>query len=352
MKTDAKYLQVAQKLRERVRNGDYLVTEVPSSRKVAQAFGVSHIVARKAIEQLQAEGVLAHLPNGRLVAYNHRASGESERCSIALLHPAYSSDYFNRCREQIARVCEERGIFFRTAGYVHWDDPVIADTVQAFHGVFLIGASQNPPEDVVERMRGARLATLDLDLTQSGIPRIALFDARSVLPLVRHVAKQGYAALDCVNTQPLDVETERRIAAWQESCAALKIAGVLRNEPVCTYQSPVQRAYEVVRAAMKKGRAGRHAIFCTNEAIAFGVCRALRDAGVAVGREVGVCTVGDAGNARYYCPSLTCMEFPDVTAQLQCVSEWMIHSAARWEGELALFPQHDQIFAGESTSGA
>ena len=44
------YLKTAELLAERISYGDYLLTEIPSSRKLAEEFGVSHIVARKAVE--------------------------------------------------------------------------------------------------------------------------------------------------------------------------------------------------------------------------------------------------------------------------------------------------------------
>ena len=60
------YLKTAELLAERISYGDYLLTEIPSSRKLAEEFGVSHIVARKAVEKLLADGLCRRMENGRI----------------------------------------------------------------------------------------------------------------------------------------------------------------------------------------------------------------------------------------------------------------------------------------------
>ena len=52
------YLAAAEILAERLRYGDYLVNAIPSTRKLAEELKISHIVARKAVEKLLADGLL------------------------------------------------------------------------------------------------------------------------------------------------------------------------------------------------------------------------------------------------------------------------------------------------------
>ena len=72
MENKPQYLKTAELLAERISYGDYLLTEIPSSRKLAEEFGVSHIVARKAVERLLADGLCRRMENGRIAVCARR----------------------------------------------------------------------------------------------------------------------------------------------------------------------------------------------------------------------------------------------------------------------------------------
>lgn len=349
-----RYLQIAGILSDRIAHGDYLLNEIPASRKLAQELGCSHIVVRKAVEKLLEDGLCTHLPNGRIIAYNHRISesGTPKRAaSIAMLHPAFNSGYFARCAEQLERNARQHGCLFRAVSFVHWNDPVIIETLDAFDGVFLLGSAEDPDQQILQTLTNgkARLVTIDLDLTGCGIPRIALFDAKCVPMLIEHLADCGYERIDCLNTQPYDVETARRVKAWADCIAKLGVSGSLHNEPVVAYESPTARAYETVNTLCLSPAWTNVALFCTNEAIAYGAIRALTDAKRTVGKEIGVCAIGDSGNARYFCPSISSVELPVAARAITQSIRWMLDTQAVWQGGLVMEPDDIHIFYGEST---
>ena len=103
MENKPQYLKTAELLAERISYGDYLLTEIPSSRKLAEEFGVSHIVARKAVEKLLADGLCRRMENGRIaVCARREAAGPAPKPTVAMLFPAFASNYLQRCRVQLS----------------------------------------------------------------------------------------------------------------------------------------------------------------------------------------------------------------------------------------------------------
>lgn len=346
------YLKTAELLAERISYGDYLLTEIPSSRKLAEEFGVSHIVARKAVEKLLADGLCRRMENGRIaVCARREAAGPAPEPTVAMLFPAFASNYFQRCRVQLERATERRRGLFRPVNFVHWNEPVIRETLNNFDGVFLFGSAEelDPAARELFRSRKHGLTTVDFDLTGLGIPRLAMFDASCVRPLLEHLKSLGFNRIDCINTQPCDVETTRRIGAWLNGMRELDYTGILHNEPVRAYEDPAQSAYELMRARLT-GEFTAQAVFCTNENIAYGVARALLDAGKLPGRDIGLVAVGDGGNARFFAPSITCVEMPDMARELDQLLDWMFDPGkTAWTDEPALLPRQVPLFIGEST---
>lgn len=349
IKNKPQYLRTAELLAERVSYGDYLLTEVPSTRKLAEELDVSHIVARKAVEKLLNDGLFRRTENGRMVV--NRANSENREPTVAMLFPAFASNYFQNCRIQIEQAAARKHGKFRPVNFVHWNEPVIRETLNNFSGVFLFGSAETPDADALELFRKKRhgLVTVDLDLTELGIPRLAPFDTSRVRPLLKHLAGLGLRRIDCVNTQPCDVETTRRIGAWLEGMHTLGYTGTLHNEPVKSYESPTQQAHELLRERLKHGL-NAEAFFCTNEGVAYGVARALLDAGRIPGRDIRLAAIGDGGNCRYFSPSITCIELPDMAPELDAVLDWMFDpQSPEWKGGPTLLPADIPLFIGEST---
>ncbi len=345
------YVTIANILSRRIRHGDYLINEIPSSRKLAEEMGVSHIVARKAAEKLLDEGLLTRDSGGKLAVANGKNSYKKTGATIAMLCPAFNSGYFYACRIKIENIAKQLKCMFRPVNYIHWDDPVIKEVVNGFDGVFLLGSSEPINDMTISLLTNSpcKVVTFDMDLTSHGIPRLAIFDSSHIRKLLEHLLDFGHQRIDCINTQPYDDETGKRIEEWVKGCSELKFQGQLHNEPVEQYQHPTPKAYEIMSNLLLSGRFNATAVYCTNEYIAYGVIRALEDFGIEVGKEVSVCAIGDASIARYYKPSITCLEMPEIDDFLVSTIQWMGQASdAAWEKEMNNIVDAP-LFAGEST---
>eukprot|EP00831_Metopus_contortus_P047547 TRINITY_DN3839_c0_g1_i3.p1 TRINITY_DN3839_c0_g1~~TRINITY_DN3839_c0_g1_i3.p1 ORF type:complete len:429 (+),score=55.62 TRINITY_DN3839_c0_g1_i3:221-1507(+) len=345
------YIAAAEILEERIHYGDYLVNAIPSTRKLAKELKISHIVARKAIEKLLADGLCRQLENGRIVAAQggFMQKDSMRRQTLAMLYPAFTSNYFQRCRMQLEQMAHKSGILFRPVNFVHWSDPVIAETVNNFDYVFLFGCAEKIEPGVVELLQtgAAKVTSVDMDLTSEGIPRIALFDASSIHPLLDHLKTRGAQRVGCLNTQPCDGDILRRIEAWKDYSHELDIVGPLYNFPVESYSDPTGHAYAKLLRLIPD--LDCDALFCTTENAAYGASRALLDGGIVPGKDILLCAIGDCGMTRYFSPSITCVEMPDAAILFKRALQRMQEKAPE-PCPITYSPESVPLFIGESTS--
>lgn len=348
------YRKVAEILRERIQHGDYLVSEIPSLRRLASKMNVSHIVARKAVEVLIKDDLLVQHSNGRLTPKVQNQDPGRSGLRVAFLAPAFDSGYMSMVRMAAQLVAAESGALLRPMDYVHWNDLVIEEALDKFDGVILVASTEAIPPNVREHFSNAsaRLVTVDYDLTERGIPCVSLFRASNIKLLLDHLKQLGHKRVDCFNTQPVCQETQARIEFWHSGIISRDLQGELINEPVHSYERPIVRAYEVMRRRLMEGYRLGSGIFFPNEATANGAMRAMSEQGIQIGRDVSVCTIGDQGGARYHMPSLTSLEMPDAAALLRPCFDWMKMASRSWQGPLLVKPERVSLFIGESTGAA
>jgi DNA-binding LacI/PurR family transcriptional regulator len=158
----------------------------------------------------------------------------------------------------------------------------------------------------------------------------------------------GHQRIDCLNTQCEDAVIRERIASWQKFLKKKGLQGVLRSQPT---NKPLSGAYEYVAKLLREGHLLATALYCTTGPCAIGAMRALKDAGLEVGRDVSVCAVNDEGIGRFLLKSLTALESQPRSYFLRRVTEWML-SGNKWKGSLLVEPEDAPLFQGETVGPA
>ena len=344
------YNEVMDVLERRIESGEYMLKDLPGERRLAEEVGVSYMTARKAVQKLIEKKVLTRGPSGALEVHPSQQASSSG-LSVAMLTPAYPSPVFARFRLALSRAAEMHGAQFRPVEYLHWDDSVVRQALDGADGLVIVPSTEDIPERVTEAFRSAssKVVFFDADMTAHGLPSMGLFASSHILSVFDHLWKLGHRRIDCLNTQGHNDEIERRISLWQTWLERKGGDGRLYDNPAAPYEDPLPRAHLSMHDVLKKHDHALSALVCTTQPAALGAVRACYEAGVSVGEQISICTMNNEPTGRYYCPSLTGLEMPDLEPMLEQVFEWFESPQREWPGPLLLEPEEARLFRGEST---
>ena len=345
------FTDVMDAIERRIAAGDYMLKDLPGERRLAEEVGVSYMTARKAVTGLLERGVLARRPNGSLIV-NPRHRDAAATVKVALLTPAYPSIHLLQCRDAVSRVAEARGVQFRPVEYVHWFDPNVAKAVAGSDGVIVIPSTEPIPARMLSVFTDPekRVVFLDDDMTDHGIPSVRLFATAHITKVFDHLWKLGHRRIDCLNVQGRNCEVARRIDEWQAWRKRRGVDGSLIDAPVEPYTDPTAAAYRIMQKTLRrKSESLGSAVVCTTQPAAIGAIRACHDHGLTVGRDISITAVNCEPTGRYFVPSLTGLEGPDVRPLLQRCFDWFAGRETAWSGPLLMVPARPSLFVGEST---
>ena len=340
---------IAGVLEGRIRRGDYILANLHSDRKVAEDFGVSRVTARKALQRLEDKQLIVRTENGRLELAEGGGSGEQGALTVAFLAPSFPSAFVQDLRVLAERAAVARGCRFRPIDYLHWADPLVLETFQRFDAVVLCHVGEPMPELLRQRIsaKGTSVLSIGRDFSAFGVPSLLVNPPTGVHRLLDHLATLGHQAIDCLWLKHSSPSGAQRIEQWNVWRHAHRAGGDLLEVPVADFASPMHAAYAAVRqrgAAVLRSTA----IFCTDELAAIGACRALHELGRQPGRDVSICTFGGDGLCRFYTPSITSLEYPDLAPYFAMFISCLHEPERRWSGPLLMSPA-DELFSGEST---
>jgi DNA-binding LacI/PurR family transcriptional regulator len=346
-----KYLYVAERLRKRIQRGDYQLNGLPSERGLAVEAGVSVMTARKAVQKLVHDGLLARNPNGRLRLRRH-SRHEGGLCRTALLVPAFDSSEVQVWQGLLTRTASEQDCSVRVVHYAHWDDPTVPRALSAFEGVFLVPLPGSPPEPLTEMMTRPEcaVAVIDHDWSLYGVPSLRMFPLPAVQKLLDHLYQLGARRIGCMNVQPEDPIVLGRIQQWRMWMARHQLQGPLVHEPTQPFAEPVPAAHRTAREFIRTRLEEVDALLCITEATAIGVVRALADDGRHAGADLAVCSV-NGQLASHTVPSITSLARPDASSLVASCMQWMRQAPHRpWIGPLIIEPAEVEVAVRESTS--
>lgn len=344
-----KSVVVAALIRSRLEHGDYSLTDIPAERTLALEHHVAYKTLRRAVQLLIDEGLLVRRANGRLA--RNAKTGKGRRPQIAFLMPAFSSPAINEWCMAAERVCNTHQAVLRPVTYVHWDDTIIRNTLRGFDGVFLYPSSDPISDRILTRLKQSRppVVVLEQNLAAAGIPSLCPFAPDAEQLLLDYLAGLGHRRVDCLNTQPIDSEAQRRIQQWQLWLHAHGLDGELINHPVASYEPCHERAKEAILQRLDDGKPLGSAMVCVTLGAAIGAQRAFYERNIRVGTDISLAVINGEGMAGGQCPSLTALEPGDPTAALRMCLDWMIRGGQEWTGPLQVVIPGAQAVVREST---
>ncbi len=345
----SKYAEIANAIHERVRHGDYRLRGFPSHAGLVAELGVNSRTVAKALSSLVDQGILVRHESGRIELAER---SDSSVRHIGVISPPHPSENIMRWQRLIHDACHERGWVLKPIAYSHWHDMAITEALRGTDGLFFLSIGDDFPELVVEQIRSAQapVVVLEQDMSAEGIPSVRYCNPNAVSQLMVHLKGQGYRRAACLNTQPMSRVIGDRIRAWQLWSSAQEIQGPVFDEPVPLFRDAAEHAHEVVSRLLRNKQLDADAIVCTTPYIAMGAMRAVVDAGLRPGADIGVASVEEwTGMVKLLSPSLTCLTPPPMMPVVQVCLDYFERSDRQWIGPMLIEPASMELFEGEST---
>lgn len=348
-----KYLDIVEILESRLRVGDYLLSDMPSERKLAIELGVSHMTARRAVQHLVSNGTLDR-PTGKMrPARPPRHEKSNPR--IAFILPAFESGSLGWIQRRLHSLMEGRGGSVRLVTYVHEADPAILDALRGdFTGCFMT-PPHHPSPLLLEHMakERRRIVTLFHDFTSVGIPCIEGTPASSVSQIIDLLTSLGHRSIDCLNTEPSNTVTASRIARWQDELKQRGLQGELHDRPVEPFEQAGLAAYMYMKERLVSQPLRATAMFCVSTPAAVGASRACYEAGIRVGHDLSLCGFGEQHMAMLNTPSITVLAHENIDPYLAQGLDWIVKGQTWTPTDLRFAPTGGgTIWQGESTGPA
>ncbi len=344
--------EVIQVLERRIASGDYTLQGIPGERVIAEEIGVSRMTARRAIQQLVKRGVLARKTNGRITV--QRLSNDSQgHKHIAYLAPAFASSSYERNRIALEQTALDYPISIRPVSYVHWDDPIVVDTLENFDAVFISRIPELIPQRLVERFQivRARVAFFDPGQAIPGVPMIDLLPPNHFQSLLEHLGQLGHRCVGCINIHPHGTSSVlQRIEQWKLWSLTHGGTGRLLDQPHKPFEKALDYASGIMNDLIGPGPLKETAFFCTTGPAALAAMRIMQQRGLVIGRDVSLVTIDDLRICRHLWPALTCLSEPDPHPFVRALFEWIMHDQGPWPGPTVLQPGQPLLSVGESTS--
>lgn len=330
--------------------GDYALLDFPAERKLAAAFNVTQMTARKAVKNLEKQGLLVRQANGAVTAAGKKAG------TAAFLAPTFLSAHIFMYQKMLAAAAEETGWQLRTVLYMHWDDAIIEESLERFDGVFLYPVREAMSERLAGLLRGTPtpVAALGTDMSGLGIPSFLDQPENAAELIVDFLRERGYRKIDFLLTQPRGMGVDRWLVNWRNRLRHHGLAGELFEFPVESYGDSYEQAFRRVGELIGRGAFDCTCLLGATMAEAIGACRALASHGIVPGREVAVSSVirSRGGLGEYYIPSIAAVEAADCRAALRQYLEWMAKPGSSWPGTMLRWGEEGKVFAGESVPAA
>lgn len=346
----AKFNHIAEMIEARLKSGEYSVDGMPGERQIAIEMGVSHMTARRAVQELVSRGLIPRRPAGRLARAETRLRPKAD-LHVAYVDAAFSSDTQSNWRQAVEEAVQKRNGRVHCFAYFNpWDRAITDALDDEFDGVFLVPPFELSPP-LLQRLTRSRhkVVTLFQDLTEHGLPCIDFASPRFIWRIAKHFAELGHRRVDCLNTQPQNPLIRQRIDAWVEAARRYELDTVVHDHAVKPFDRSDEAAHEVAPSIIRNASRPITGLFCTTSAGARGVMRAAHENDVRIGRDLSLASCDNSREARLLVPSLTTLDNPKPRSLIARGLEWIRTGGKNWEGSLKLEPDNVPLWQGEST---
>ena len=295
---------------EKSKNGHYGREDVAQRAGVSGAT-VSYVFSRKRYVSpdlvkrvMRAAEELNYQPD--MVAASLRKNSSD---TIAVLTDDITSPLQMEIIRAIQETAMQNGYFTHICGGVHRLESYVDNFIsRKVDGVFLSVDASAVDNSHISRMleRGISVIITSLrGFSDARVCGLALDFAAGIRMLVEHLRLLGHKKIAFLSCFDDGFEFDKRLPAFRD--AMREQLG--ENEPIAItgarpYESTIEKGYELAVRLLQSGQPFT-AVMCTNDLMALGAMRALREHGLSVPEDVSVAGMDDILFARSSYPALT-----------------------------------------------
>jgi len=178
----------------------------------------------------------------------------------------------------------------------------------ALRGIVVLGTELAPQD--IEAFGRVTLPTLFLDTYYDFIDSdfVDMNNKDAVYKIVNHLLANGHREIGFVRSTVETNNFQLRDIGFRKAVAALHVP--IKEEHIYNVDSTFQGAYQDMLNLLAKRPELPSALFCTNDIIAYGAIKALRELGYAIPDDVSVVGFDDLPLSSVMEPALTTMQVP------------------------------------------
>ncbi|MDX1934056.1 MAG: GntR family transcriptional regulator [Capsulimonadales bacterium] len=294
------YVEIASSLKGRIRRGDFEAGKLPSERELTSEYGVQRATVRRALQVLEAEGLIFRDTTRGTFARTPETRG-TERGGIALVigraEDTTAPGDIARGLAQALREEERFLVWFDTPalpGHAEAEVPHPDDLLA--RGV--VGCALWPQIPAsVERLRALRDA-MPLVLLDRRVPGfesdfVGIDDVEAARTVTEHLLELGHRRIGFVAVEPHVATVQARLQGWS---TALMATGVPGGDGRTLFKNgDFSKADDRMLEDFLAGNGDPlTALVCTNDTVASQMIRFLQNSGRQIGKDVAVTGFGNS----------------------------------------------------------
>lgn len=350
--TESYYMQIANKLKEELREGSFSADQrICTQKELCARFGVSHITVNKALDQLVSEGLL----------YRRRGKGtflaeprkRQQTSVIGLVVNNVANPFFAELTRAVQRRAVAEGYdltLYDNSNFLEESKSIEMLVRRNVDGVLLVPSMNSAEEGLIRGLNDAGIPFVYLNRALAGpqADRVVLDNAAGTTMAMDYLFSLGHTRIGFVAAAPFTSVIEERLATFKGFMASRHLSG----DEFVEISGLVNE--HGGRDAGRTLLAARHrptAVFCANDITAAGFMKAARDSGVGIPRELSVVGFDDIDMAKHLLPPLTTVRQP-LREMAETATEILIRRITEKRGEEAEVLVAPTLVVRESTMAA
>ena len=297
--------------------------------------------------------------NGYIPNNSARNLKRTESKTIAVLIRGITNPFFQGMIKTIEQITERRRYGFLLQQVDEENDEVEAalelEKEKKPCGIVFLGGTASHKEDMVRQLKAPFVVctiTLGPDVRKELYSSVAIDDVLAGYEMTSYLISMGHRRIAMVAARKDDAAIGRmRLEGY---CKALADHHIPVDPDLILYAEKGEDAYSMVngyRAASRFIQSGREAtaFLVISDNAAFGVCKAIRDAGKSVPGDYSVASFDGIEMASYYNPTLTTMKQPCEEMAAEAMNILLDRIDGFGQNEHRLFQA--RLTEGESVAG-